>query len=124
MANNGNGESPNTFHRWLTNGLLATIVWVVVFIVYCTFKAFKIEDPILGNVFQLLTGLWIGTLTLAQGKKANKVEETAAEAKETAEELEKRIQKLIERSKLSEERETGWSQHKNHKRGSGIDEDE
>ena len=47
-----------------------------------------------------------------------------SEAKETAEELEKRIQKLIERSRLSEERETGWSQHKNHKRGSGIDEDE
>lgn len=59
----------------MSSGLLATIAWGFVLVIYCTFRVLGIEDPILGNVFQLLTGAWIAALTLAQGKKTSKVED-------------------------------------------------
>lgn len=63
------GDDGGRWHRWMSNGLIGTVAWGIVLITYCTFRAFGIEDPILGQVFLLLTGLWVGNLTLAQGKK-------------------------------------------------------
>lgn len=57
------------------NGLIATIAWVLVLIIYCVFRANGIEDPALGNVFVVVTGAWVASLTLAQSKKTAKVEE-------------------------------------------------
>lgn len=104
---NGNGIDKSKFAQWSANGALATAGWVLVLIVYCTFRAFKIEDPILGQAFLLLTGLWVGNLTIAQGKKSAKVEETAerAEAKADA---------LADRATSSERRETEPSLHEKH----------
>lgn len=75
MANNDNGGSGGRFSRGMASGLIATIAWFVVLVTYCTFRAFGIEDPLLGQAFLLLTGAWVGNLTLAQGKKAAHVEE-------------------------------------------------
>lgn len=61
----------------MANGLVATIAWGLVLTVYCVFRAFGIEDPLIGQAFLLLTGAWVGNLTLAQGKKAQRVEEIA-----------------------------------------------
>lgn len=114
----GNGDR---FSRWMANGLLATIAWGVVLVIYCTFRAFKIEDPLLGQAFLLLTGAWVGTLTLAQGRKTAEAEEKAAKAEKKAEAAEEKINDLaqasnvsIERADTSEKREKGWSKHKNH----------
>lgn len=114
----GNGDR---FSRWMANGMLATIAWAVVLVVYCTFRAFKIEDPLLGQAFLLLTGAWVGTLTLAQGRKTAEAEEKAAKAEKKAEAAEEKINDLaqaskssVERADASEEREKGWSKHKNH----------
>lgn len=100
---NGNGDK-SKFAQWSANGALATAGWVLVLIVYCTFRAFKIEDPILGQAFLLLTGLWVGNLTIAQGRKASKVEETAVRAEAKADALEVRAEH-------SERRETEPSLH-------------
>lgn len=78
---NGNGDK---FSRWMSNGLAATIAWGVVLVIYVTFRAFKIEDPLLGQAFLLLTGAWVGSLTLAQGRKTAEAEQKATEAKEDA----------------------------------------
>lgn len=72
MASNGNGGK---FAHWMSSGLLATVAWFAVLVIYCTFRAFKIEDPLLGQAFLLLTGAWVGNLTLAQGRKNQQVEQ-------------------------------------------------
>jgi hypothetical protein len=99
-----------------------------VLVTYCAFRAFGIEDPILGQVFLLLTGLWVGNLTIAQGKKQAATAQTAAKAQETAVEAERKVETLIEgaetsklradqaekRADAAEGRETEWSKHKDH----------
>lgn len=115
-----NGEG-NKFTQAMSSGLIATVAWVVVLITYCTFRAFGIEDPIIGQVFLLLTGAWVANLTLAQGKKQARMEETAAVAKTRAEKVERKVDDLIEgaevskkRADASEDREVEWSRHKDH----------
>jgi len=68
----------------MSSGLLGTIAWFVVFVVYCVFRAFGVEDPLLGQAFLLLTGAWVGNLTIAQGKKSAKVERDVRELKKFA----------------------------------------
>lgn len=79
----GNG---GRFQNWMSSGLLATVAWFVVLIIYCAFRAFGIEDPLLGQAFLLLTGAWVGNLTLAQGKKNAKVEYDVEKLKRVAKE--------------------------------------
>lgn len=86
---NGNGNGKDWFSRSMANGLVATIAWGLVLVIYCTFRAFKIEDPLLGQAFLLLTGAWVGTLTIAQGKKTAKVEEKV-----------ERLEKEVEHNKV------------------------
>jgi hypothetical protein len=74
------------FSGWMSSGLLATVAWFVVLIIYCAFRAFGIEDPLLGQAFLLLTGAWVGNLTLAQGKKAAKVEQDVQKLKQVVKE--------------------------------------
>lgn len=74
------------FAGWLSSGLLGTVAWFVVLIIYCGFRAFGIEDPLLGQAFLLLTGAWVGNLTLAQGKKNAKVEYDVQKLKQVAKE--------------------------------------
>src|SRR6476659_7556823 len=100
-----NGDS-GRFAHWLSSGLLATVAWFVVLIIYCTFRAFKIEDPLLGQAFLLLNGAWVGNLKLAQGKKAAKTEEKAETAEVTAAAVEKKVDELIHRAGASEQRES------------------
>ena len=78
----------------MSNGLLATIAWVLVLIVYSVFKALKIEDPTIGNVFQLVTGMWVGILTLAHNRKQADVKEAAEDAVDDVTALKERIEKL------------------------------
>lgn len=119
------GDS-DRFSRWMANGLLATVAWGVVLVIYCTFRAFKIEDPLLGQAFLLLTGAWVGTLTLAQGRKTAQTEQAAEKAKETAEKVEAKVETLtqastdsIVRADASEAREKEWSKHKDHAKEGG-----
>lgn len=113
MVINGNGSK---FQQWTASGAVATAAWVLVLILYCVFRAFGIEDPIIGQAFLLLTGLWVGNLTLAQGKKQAKTEETAKRAEAKAYELEQRADAQDVRSDDSERRETEWSKHRDHPR--------
>ena len=89
MSDNNDGK----FSQWASNGLLATVGWFLTLIIYCTFRAFEIEDPFLGQAFLLLTGLWVGNLTLAQGKKQAKTEEKADRAERKVDELQNRVDK-------------------------------
>lgn len=82
MVTNGNGGG--RFHHWMASGLVATVAWVLVLVIYCVFRAFGIEDPLLGQAFLLLTGAWVGNLTLAQGKKNAKVEYDVEKLKKVA----------------------------------------
>lgn len=123
MAFNGNGNGGRFVH-WMSSGLLATVAWFVVLIIYCVFRGFGIEDPLLGQAFLLLTGAWVGNLTLAQSKKTAKLEENAETARATAVEVDKKLDTLIGdaitskmRADAAERREGEWSQHKNHNPG-------
>lgn len=80
MSIPGNGK----FANWLSSGLLGTIAWGLVLVIYCVFRAFGIEDPLLGQAFLLLTGAWVGNLTIAQGKKTAKVEHEVEQLKRVA----------------------------------------
>lgn len=136
MSFNGHGDK---FSHWISSGLLATVAWFFVLIIYCTFRAFGIEDPLLGQAFLLLTGAWVGNLTLAQGKKQAKTEERNEQrferGRERIDQLEEdaarvgklqqqgrqRLSKLEGRAETSEkraddseDRETEWSRHKDH----------
>lgn len=111
--------SNSKFSQWMANGLLSTIAWFVVLIIYCVFRAFGIQDPLLGQAFLLLTGAWVGNLTLAQGKKTAKQEETREEA---VHEVERKVDRLAENAETSrrraddsERREGEWSKHKDHR---------
>lgn len=79
-----NGDGNSRFQHWMSSGLLATVAWAAVLIIYCVFRAFGIEDPLLGQAFLLLTGAWVGNLTLAQGKKNAKVEQDVQKLKQVA----------------------------------------
>lgn len=79
-----NDNSGGRFAHWMSSGLIATVAWFVVLVIYCVFRAFGIEDPLLGQAFLLLTGAWVGNLTLAQGKKHAKVEEEVERLKKVA----------------------------------------
>lgn len=83
MVTNGNG---GRFQHWMSSGILATVAWAAVLIIYCVFRAFGIEDPLLGQAFLLLTGAWVGNLTLAQGKKNAKVEHDVQKLKQVVKE--------------------------------------
>lgn len=115
---NGSGSR---FSNWASSGLLATFGWFLTLIIYCTFRAFKIEDPFLGQAFLLLTGLWVGNLTLAQGKKQAQTEKKAERAEQKADALlevvdkaERRADESELRADAAEQRETGWSRHRDH----------
>lgn len=77
------GPSKSKFAQWTENGVLATAGWIMVLGVYIGFRSFGIQDPIIGQAFLLVTGLWVGNLTIAQSKRNVVVEDTAkrAEAK-------------------------------------------
>ena len=113
----GNGDDGSKFSQWAANGVLATAGWFLTLIIYCTFRAFKIEDPFLGQAFLLLTGLWVGNLTLAQSKKQSKTEEKAEQAVRKVDELQEVVDSGIQRADAAEQRESGWSKHKDHRAG-------
>lgn len=83
MTNGSSGR----FATLMSSGLIGTAAWILVLVIYCVFRAFGIEDPLLGQAFLLLTGAWVGNLTLAQGKKRASVEETVEKVTQTVEKL-------------------------------------
>jgi hypothetical protein len=85
MSFNGNGR----FNNWVSSGKLITAGWFITLIVYCTFRARGIEDPMIGNVFFAITGGWVGWLTLVQGRKNAKDESRADRAEAKVERLER-----------------------------------
>lgn len=84
----------------MSSGLVATIGWGALFVTYCVFKWQKIEAPALDTAFPLLTGGWVGMLTLAQSKKNQKTEEKVDNTQAEVEKLkEVAVQKHPEISK-------------------------
>lgn len=91
MANGDGGR----FAGWVSSGKLATAGWCVVLVMYCFFRGvLKIEDPSLGQAFLVVTGGWVGFLTLAMNKKHVKTEEKAADATDDIAILKARLAKL------------------------------
>lgn len=90
---NGNGGK---FSRWLSNGLIGTVAWVIVLVIYCCFRAFGIEDPLFGQVFLMLTGAWIGNLTIAQNRKTARVEEKTEQTAQRVEATAQRVERLAD----------------------------
>lgn len=87
MVISGNGK----LHEWSANGMLATVAWFIMLVAYITLRAFGIEDPLLGQAFLLLTGAWVGNLTIAQGRKTAEIEEKADRAEKIATHLENTV---------------------------------
>jgi hypothetical protein len=75
------------FQAAMSSGLIATVGWFSLLIVYCVFKWQKIEAPSIDQAFLLLTGGWVGMLTLAQNRKNQKVEEKADSAQADVDKL-------------------------------------
>ena len=91
----------------MSSGLLSTVAWFILLTVYCIFRAFKIEDPVLGQAFLLLTGAWVGHLTLVLGKKQARIEADAATAKIAAARVEKKVEHLEQAADITEHRAEG-----------------
>jgi hypothetical protein len=119
-----NGRKETAFERAMSNGLLATVAWFILLILYVTFRGFKIEAPGLDLAFQVLTGGWVAMLTLAQSRKNLKTEEEVKELKQTvkdevvrADKSETRANESETRADASEKREKEWSLHQDHVNG-------
>jgi hypothetical protein len=71
----------SAFEKAMGNGLVATIAWFLLLVLYSVFRALHVDAPGLDQAFLLLTGGWVGMLTLAQSRKSQKVEEDVKEIK-------------------------------------------
>lgn len=80
------------FQKAMSNGLVATAAWFALLFAYCLFQALRIEVPAINQAFPILTGGWVGMLTLAQGNKNKQIEEKADKAEEDVKQL-KRVAK-------------------------------
>lgn len=74
------------FQKAMSNGLIATAAWLLVLILYSIFQAKHIDAPGLNQAFLLLTGGWVGMLTLAQSKKNADTKEDVEKLKEVVKE--------------------------------------
>ena len=90
------GETHSRWQRWLNDGRIATVAWFLVFIAYVGFRVANVNAPEITNAFVTITGIWVGNLGIAQGKKVAKVEEKAVIAKEKADVIEQRVDALSE----------------------------
>lgn len=70
----------------MSNGLIATIAWFIVLVLYSVFQSLHVDAPGLNQAFLLLTGGWVGMLTLAQSKKNAETAEDVDKLKEVAKE--------------------------------------
>ena len=137
-----------TFARWTKEGQLATAAMVIVFATWLSFQLFVgvAERPtVLNEMLMTMAGIWMGNIMFAQGRKDDArdrrldVSESrmrTSESRSTALEvdmgreqkrntaLEKRASTSEDRADDSQERESGWSRHKDHAVEDGFDDDE
>lgn len=74
-----------TYQTWLQNGRFAALIWAAVFIVFITFRVLHIDDGgAVTNAFVAMTGILVGNLGIAQGKRSAKTETDVERLKETA----------------------------------------
>lgn len=72
-------EHETKWSVWMRNGRLATIAWVLVLGVNVGFKVAHIDAPSMDQLLTAMTGVWIGNLTIAQGRKASGKDKEDAE---------------------------------------------
>lgn len=83
---NGNDTK---FQKAMSSGLVATIGWFALLVIYCTFQALHIDVPAVNNAFPILTGGWVGMLTLAQSAKNRQTADDTEQNKEDVKQLKK-----------------------------------
>lgn len=77
------------FQKAMSNGLVATVAWFVLLIIYCIFQGLHVDAPALNQAFFMLTGGWVGMLTLAQSNKNKQNEEDTKQNTEDVKKLKK-----------------------------------
>jgi hypothetical protein len=75
MTANGNGAPQTRFQKWMSDGIILFVVWLLTLITYIGFRLAKVDAPELFNAFVGLTGIWLSQLGLAQGRKVARVEQ-------------------------------------------------
>lgn len=74
-----------TYQAWLQNGRFTALVWALVFVVFIMFRIFNIDDGgAVTNAFVAMTGILVGNLGIAQGRRSAKTETDIEKLKETA----------------------------------------
>jgi hypothetical protein len=74
-----------TYQAWLQNGRFTALVWAVVFVVFITFRVLRIDDGgAVTNAFVAMTGILVGNLGIAQGRRSARSEEDIEKLKATA----------------------------------------
>jgi hypothetical protein len=107
---------------WMRNGRASFLAWVIALAAYVACRFAKIDAPEVTYGLIGFTGLLIGNLGLAQSKRSARTEERSVRTRDRISQLEEDVEYGKGRADRSEDRETGWSRHRDHHQG--VDEDD
>jgi hypothetical protein len=110
VADNESRLSP-----WMRNGRASFLAWVIALAAYLACSFAKVDAPEVTYGLIGFTGLLIGNLGLAQGKRNAQVEDRSKQTRRRVDQLEEDVDNGRTRADRSEYREGQWSQHKNHR---------
>jgi cell division protein FtsB len=98
----------------MRNGRASFLAWVISLAAYIACRFAKIEAPEVTYGLIGFTGLLVGNLGIAQGKRNARVEERSVETRRQVRQLEDDAETSRDRADESERRERQWSKHKDH----------
>lgn len=74
------------FSKWLRNGRLSALTFVMVFITWVTFQVLKIQAPILDQLLLTISGVLVGNLAIKKQAEDTVVEKRLDNLEEKVEE--------------------------------------
>jgi hypothetical protein len=98
----------------MRNGRASFVAWVISLAAYVACRFAKIDAPEVTYGLIGFTGLLVGNLGIAQGRRSARVEERSAETRRQVRQLEDDVETGRGRADASERRERQWSRHKDH----------
>jgi hypothetical protein len=99
----------------MRNGRASFVAWVISLAAYIACRFAKIEAPEVTYGLIGFTGLLVGNLGIAQGRRTARTEEQTVRTRDRVSQLEDDVEAGRNRADQSERRESGWSRHRDHR---------
>lgn len=61
-------DEHGAWQKWVSNGRASGVCWLIVLILNVTLRVLKIPAPEIDNLLVVLTGLFVGNLTVSKNK--------------------------------------------------------